>query len=559
MRYTAFALVFLSISGPWSVLLAQDDSLERITRRQERLTTSTRRLEKRVRTNEQDIINVRDRVRKAQVTVSRQGEELQDLIEGAETRFVDLRSRATILETRSQELEHGVEQTQSNVKAIREQLQSQGIDLSKLDTQTDTTKGQLDRFWVLISAALVFLMQAGFKSLEVGLVRSAHRGSVGVKNLIDWLVVSVIFYLVGFGLMYGESQGGVIGLSLFAPSPQTMPEDFKLEFFLFQLAFAGTAATIVSGAISERSALSSYLFASAVISAFIYPIFGHWAWGGGYLPENTPWLANIGFHDFAGGTVVHGVGAWVALVGVWFIGPRLGRFDPRIEETGRFNPSDIGYSVLGVFILWAGWWGFNGGSVLAFDDRVSVVILSTNLAGAAAGIAAFLHSIATDRKGTFGKLIGGTLGGLVAITPCADVVSSWDALVIGCLAGIVHNLACNLLVRLRLDDPVGAIPVHGFCGALGTLAVGIFARSDQIERFGLCPDPQSSSCVAAGLLSGGGIGQLAVQFLGVMVAFLLSVILAVVTFWSANTLIGLRVSQRDEESGFALLYSDGRR
>ena len=533
---------------------AQETSLKRLKRAQNDIEARTQELETRVGTNEQDVINLRGRVRVLDGRNQSQRRELRGLKQESEARLLDLRSRTTQLETSAGELSESVDKNEEGLNLIKGKLEAQGVDLSTLDTRADSTKGELDRFWILISAALVFLMQAGFKSLEVGMVRAEHRASVGVKNVIDWLVVSVAYYLVGFGLMYGDSIGGVYGFTMFAPSPQTMPAEFKLEFFLFQLAFAGTAATIVSGAISERSALTSYLFSSVIISVLIYPLFGHWVWGGLYLTDNQPWLATLGFHDFAGGTVVHSIGAWVALVGIWRIGPRLGRFDPQIEATGRFLPSDLGYSALGVFILWAGWWGFNGGSVLAYDDRVSIVILSTNLAAATAGVAAFLHSLYTDRQNTFSKLLGGTLGGLVAITPCCDVVSTWDALIIGILAGIVHNIAYDAMIHFRLDDPVGAVPVHGACGAFGTLAVGLFARADQIQKFGLCAEPGGPGCVTPGLLAGGGFEQFLVQLIGVIVAFILSSALALVTFWAADFLIGLRVSGADEENGFALLH-----
>lgn len=539
----------ISIPGPASA----QDSVRALRSAQSELEVKTQRLDRRVSTNETDIINLRQETRATDGIVKSQRGTLRRYQEDSGRKLVDLRGRTTSLETRVGAISDSVSRQGQHLDRIGGRLESQGTSLSQLDSRSGSTKSELDRFWILISAALVFLMQAGFKSLEVGMVRAEHRASVGIKNVIDWLIVSIVYYLVGFGLMYGTSQGGLVGLSMFAPSPQTMPADFKLEFFLFQLAFAGTAATIVSGALSERSALTSYLFASVVISSIIYPLFGHWAWGGLYLESNTPWLADLGFHDFAGGTVVHSIGAWVALVGVWRIGPRLGRFDPVVEASGRFRPSDLGYSVLGVFILWAGWWGFNGGSVLAYDDRVSIVILSTNLAAAAAGISAFVHALATDRPNTFSKLLGGTLGGLVAITPCCDVISSWDALVVGCCAGLVHNLAYDTMAYFRLDDPVAAIPVHGACGAFGTLAVGIFARSDQIARFGLCENPEASACLTPGLLAGGGPGQLVVQTLGVVVAFVLAVTFAWLTFMVADNLIGLRVSKEQEENGFAPL------
>ncbi|MEL7372655.1 MAG: hypothetical protein AAFN74_27260, partial [Myxococcota bacterium] len=224
-------------------------------------------------------------------------------------------------------------------------------------------------------------------------------------------------------------------------------------------------------------------------------------------------------------------------------------FDPSVDQERAFKPSDLGYSILGVFILWAGWWGFNGGSVLAYNNKVAVVILSTNLAGAAAGISAYLHAFISDRKNTIAKMMGGTLGGLVAITPCCDVVLTWHALVIGVLAGVLHNHAVDLMERWRLDDPVGAVAVHAVCGSFGTICVGLFANPAQIARFELCTDPQSG-CVRPGVLAGGGFDQLIVQTMGVLIAFVLSVVLAYLTFKVVDTLFGLRVSEKYEQDGF---------
>ncbi len=406
--------------------------------------------------------------------------------------------------------------------------------IETIQDRTGLNSNHLDRFWILICAILVFFMQAGFKALEVGMVRKTHRSGVGMKNLVDWLVVCAIFYLLGFGFMFGDSQFGIIGWGLFLPDAEQMAilnHDFKLEFFLFQLAFAGTAATIVSGAMSERSALTSYMLTALLIGGFVYPLFGHWAWGGMFIAENEPWLASLGFHDFAGSTVVHSIGAWVALAGIYIIGPRRGRFDPTQKE--RFKPSDLGYSVLGVFILWFGWWGFNGGSTLAYTDEVSYVILNTNLAAAFAGIAAFLHAYFLDRENTYVKFIGGVLGGLVAITACCNVVTPSSAILIGLLAGIIHNVTLDLLLKWRLDDPVGAIPVHGFCGVWGTLAVGLFGIEEKLP-------------------TGSRIQQIMIQLLGIVVAFVFAAGTAIIMFRTINHFVGLRVSAEKEDNGFTV-------
>ena len=552
LKVVSAAGVFVLFAWPASTF-SQDNARSSRSRSQ-KTEVRLRQLDTRVGTNEVDIINIRRDVRELDRSSNGLRKRFQEQSNDASARFLDLRERATQLESKVDGMQESAAKSQATLERVESGLRAQGGDLDALGSQAGNTKNELDGFWILISAALVFFMQAGFKALEVGMVRAEHRASIGIKNVLDWLVVSIAYYLVGFGLMYGTSSNGIVGLSLFAPNPATMPNEFKLEFFLFQLAFAGTAATIVSGALSERSALTSYLFSSVIISLVIYPLFGHWAWGAFYLENNEPWLAGLGFHDFAGGTVVHSIGAWVALVGVWWIGPRIGRFDPDVEATGRFRPSDLGYSILGVFILWVGWWGFNGGSVLAYDGKVSIVILNTNLAASAAGLVAFVHALTTDRANTFTKMIGGTLGGLVAITPCCDVVSSWDALVVGMLAGLVHNLAFTAMEYFRLDDPVAAVPVHGACGAFGTLAVGLFARQDQIEIFGLCADPTSSACVTPGIFAGGGFEQLLVQCVGVVVAFFLATTMAWMTFWFADSFIGLRVSEPYEQSGFAMLH-----
>ncbi|WNJ20115.1 hypothetical protein [Pontibacter sp. G13] len=346
--------------------------------------------------------------------------------------------------------------------------------------EVQSNQNFLDSFWLLIAAAMVFLMQAGFTAFEVGVVRMEHRSGVGLKNMLDWLVVAVVFYLFGYSIMFNfdVTKGAEAWYSL-----------ENLDFFLFQLVFASTAVTIISGALAERTKLIFYFFIAIVVGGIIYPIVGNMVWGNGLDPNQSAYLFDRGFMDFAGSTVVHSVGAWVSLIGCILIQARADRFsdDPKLVP----RPYNLGYSTLGVLILWFGWWGFNGGTNLAFNEDVSHIILNTNLAGAAGGISAFLLGLITytrrtgkfqyadflkreiEQEEVFMKLLGGVLGGLVAITASCNIVSGSDAILIGLIAGVVHNLAFDLLVKLKIDDPVGAIPVHGACGVLGTILVTI--------------------------------------------------------------------------------------
>ncbi|NET35546.1 MAG: hypothetical protein F6K19_26565 [Cyanothece sp. SIO1E1] len=369
-------------------------------------------------------------------------------------------------------------------------------DLEKREVKAN--EEYLNQFWILIAAVLVFFMQAGFKVLEVGFVRERHGNAVGIKNFIDWLGISIIFYVVGFGIMYGNSVGGLFGFSLFAPNHDDLRlvnANHNVEFFLYQLTFAATAVTIVSGAISERIKLNAYLGLILTSGILIYPVIGHHVWGGYFLPDNSGkvLLGSIGFMDFAGSSVVHSVGAWIALVWCFFLGDRTGRnnvlkFDESANKK-EFKSSSLGYSILGVFLLWFGWWGFNGGSTLAYDFRVARIIQNTNIAGAAGGITALILSMNFKywRNSVFQMAIGGALGGLVAITACCQMVTATQALILGFLAGIVHNLSWLLIKWCKIDDAVGAIPVHGFCGILGTLFVAagnplLFAKNEGVVK-----------------------------------------------------------------------------
>ena len=360
-----------------------------------------------------------------------------------------------------------------------------------------------DALWVIIAAVLVFLMQPGFMAFEVGFVRPKNTMVTAFKNAGDWLIVSVMFVLVGFGLMFGPTISGVVGSGLMPASFPFEADPWFWAFVLFQLAFAGTAATIVSGAMAERTSFLAYLVVSIGIGALIYPVFGHWAWGGFYFAEDAGgWLYRMGFIDFAGSSVVHGTGAWAALAGVIIVGPRLGRYD-RDGRRAELGTNSVMWSCLGLFLLWAGWFGFNGGSVLAFDASVPLIVLNTNVAAGIAGIVGVIHCLTMQRgRDLEAKVLGCVLGGLVAITACAHIVTLWSALAIGAIAAVVHNVTYELVLdRWKLDDVVGAVPVHGFCGVWGILAVALFGTDlphGRLEQLGVQALGAATNVVWAG-------------------------------------------------------------
>lgn len=520
-------------------------------------------------TNRIDIIS--DLNTKKIVKINRQSEnnasvslQNREKISGQEA-ISDLHGEALILykESINQALEEL--QKQKNIDTELERKVTRVRESAGLD------KTHLNRFWMLLSALLVFFMQAGFKVYEVGLVRMRDRNSVGIKNLLDWIIVSLVFYLVGFGLMFGESSNGWLGMSFFgAEGIEESNNELGYEFFLFQIAFAATAATIVSGALAVRTMLFSYLILAFFIGAFVYPIFGHWAWGHIFVAENKPWLASIGFYDFAGGTVVHSLGAWIALVGCFFIRPRIGKYIDRdtgliaIRNIDNFRPYDLSYSVLGVFILWVGWWGFNGGSTLfvtvdetnAFSNtHAPSIILNTSLAGSAGGLIAFLHSyFLQNKKFVYEKLMGGTLAGLVAITPCADVVSVSVAIfVVGIGAGLLHNIVFDRLnektfLNRIIDDPVGAIAIHGPPGVFGTLCVAL-GEPELIKSALGQFYPQDWTRAS----------QFGDQLFGVVVCFLYTISFSIVIFTFLQKTLGLEVSLESELQGDILgLPEDGK-
>ncbi|MFY0598055.1 MAG: ammonium transporter [Cyclobacteriaceae bacterium] len=431
------------------------------------------------------------------------------------------------------------------------------IDIINKELGIESNKGatsDVDRFWLIICAAFVFLMQAGFKVLEMGMVREIHGPGIGLKNLIDFVATAIIYFVIGFSFMFGYSHNGFIGSGLFMPTAENLEALFQtgftnygLEFFLFQMAFAATAATIVSGAMSERTALVPYLLIAMFVAGFIYPIVGHMVWGDLYLENGTAWLANIGFIDFAGSTVVHSTGAWIAIIGIWVIGPRLGRFklDGSLNKE-KFKPSNLGYSILGVFILWFGWWGFNGGSNLKFDYSIATIITNTNLAGAFAAFTALFHAYFFDKENVIEKVIGGTLAGLVSITASAVLVDSIGAMAIGAVAGIIHNFSYDLLLRLKLDDPVGAIPVHGFAGVWGTIAVAIFGKEELIRSYLSISKDQPWERM----------DQVVSQIMGAGVVLIFVCVASFLFFKLLEATIGLRVDPDKENSGYILISKD---
>lgn len=378
----------------------------------------------------------------------------------------------------------------------------------------------LDLLWVLLCSGLVFLMQAGFMCLESGLTRSKNSINVAVKNLSDFALSIALFWSFGYGLMFGVSVKGWFGWSHFFPTLETDPN--LAVSFLFQGMFCGTATTIISGATAERMKFSSYLIVVSLVSGLIYPLFGHWAWNG--------WLADLGFVDFAGSTVVHSVGAWVSLATLQIVGAREGRFSDRAQPI-KIQGSNMPFSVLGVFLLWFGWIGFNGGSTFSFDDRVPGIIVNTIIAGVAGAIVAGGFSRWQHQRFEVEHLINGSLAGLVAVTACCDIISTPVAFIVGGTGAIVAIFVSQQLVRQGIDDAVDAIAVHGGAGVWGTLCVALFGRS---EAFG-------SDWVR--------VVQLLVQAGGIIVSLAWCVGIAWLSLKAIDMVFPLRISAREEELG----------
>jgi Amt family ammonium transporter len=405
------------------------------------------------------------------------------------------------------------------------------------DPISELTRG-LNTLWVLITAFLVFWMQAGFALVEAGLTRAKNTTNILFKNLIDFVFATIAFWAFGYAFMYGTSASGWIGTTgFFISGGDDVVGVPVLAFWFFQLVFAGTAATIVSGAMAERTKFSAYLIYSFFISAIIYPIAGHWVWGAGWL-WTLPFGA--GFRDFAGSTVVHSVGGWLSLVGAIVLGPRIGRFT-KSGKSVAIPGHSITLATLGVFILWLGWFGFNPGSQLAIHggnaDAVALVAANTNIAAAAGALAAMIVTwVFVAKKPDLGTTLNGTLAGLVAITaPCA-YVTPFHSIIIGAIGGVIVVYGALLLEKLRIDDPVSAVPVHLFNGIWGTLAIGIFGTVG-IES----------------LLTGDGGQQLIAQLIGVLAFAVWCLITGFILFLAIKAINGLRVSAEEEIKGLDIL------
>ena len=385
----------------------------------------------------------------------------------------------------------------------------------------------LNIVWTCIAAFLVFFMQAGFAMVETGFTRAKNAVNIIMKNLMDFSVGSIVFFLVGFGLMFGKTNG-LFGTTLFGLSGVEPGGHWNWTFLIFQTVFAATAATIVSGAMAERTKFIGYLAYSFFICLFVYPIFGSWAWGG--LLDGGGWLEKMGFLDFAGSTVVHSIGGWLALAGAIILGPRLGKYGSDGKPKAILG-HNIPLASLGVFILWFGWFGFNAGSTTTGEGSIGYIAVTTNLAAAGGAVAALWTSWVLLKKPDGSMALNGALAGLVSITAPCDGVSPMGALAIGIVGGILVVISVLFIDRvLKVDDPVGAVSVHGVCGAWGTLSAGLFNME-------------------SGLFYGGGFHQLFVQGIGVGTAFIWAFGLGLLLFWAISKTVGLRVSAEEEMKG----------
>ena len=421
-------------------------------------------------------------------------------------------------------------------------------EVSNADKIAELSTG-LNTVWMLLAAMLVFFMQPGFALVEAGFTRSKNTANILMKNLVDFMVGSILFWFIGFGLMFGI--GDVFGtphlFDLDAMS-NIIQNGLHIEgFLIFQTVFCATSATIVSGAMAERTKFSMYLAYTIAISVLIYPVSGHWTWGGGWLSNADPdsfMMSVFGytFHDFAGSTVVHSVGGWIALVGAAILGPRLGKYG-KDGKSKAIPGHNLTLACLGVFILWFGWFGFNPGSQLAaagYGDQTAIshVFLTTNLAACTGGFLALLVSWIKYGKPSLSLTLNGILAGLVGVTAGCDLVSPMGAALIGAICGTVMIFAVEFIEhRLKIDDPVGASSVHGVCGSLGTILTGLFA-------------------VEGGTFYGGGFGFLGAQIFGVIIVGGWAALMGYIIFKVLDKVHGLRVPARIEEEGLDI-YEHG--
>lgn len=394
-------------------------------------------------------------------------------------------------------------------------------------TRLDYLVSGIDTVWVLLAAILIFMMQMGFASVETGFTRSKNTANILMKNLLDFCFGSLLFWLFGFRIMFGaDAFAGLIAdpFALGSAVPSNIPQT---AFLIFQTMFCATTATIVSGAMAERTQFRAYLVYCIFISAFIYPISGHWTWGGG-------WLSALGFHDFAGSAVVHSAGGWLALVGAAMVGPRIGKY--KNGKPHAILGHNLTIATLGVFILWIGWFGFNPGSTVGIStpklqQSASTVFMNTNISAATGALTALIVAWVRYGKPSLSLSLNGVLAGLVGITAGCDAVSTAGAALTGIICGAAMVFAVSFFDSVaKVDDPVGAISVHGVCGSLGTILTGIFALD-------------------GGLLYGGGLHMLGVQLLGAAVYAAWAILCGLILFYVLRRTIGLRVDRRVEEDG----------
>lgn len=393
----------------------------------------------------------------------------------------------------------------------------------------------LDTVWVLLAAMLVFFMQPGFALVEAGFTRSKNTANILMKNFLDFMVGTFFFWMLGFSLMHASGSGFVGNAHIFSYSFYADSNISKECFLAFQTMFCATAATIVSGAMAERTKFSAYIIISIVISLLVYPVEGHWAWGGG-------WLAGLGFHDFAGSAVVHACGGAVALAGAIVLGPRIGKYT-KDKKSVAIPGHNLTFGALGVFILWFGWFGFNPGSQLSATGvenatAISRVFCTTNMAAATGGLSTLLFTWILYGKPSLSLVCNGILAGLVGITAGCDVVSLGGSAIIGAVCGVAMTLSVSLIDKVcHVDDPVGAVSVHGVCGILGTVLTGLFA-------------------VDGGLFYGGGWHFLGVETLGIACIVAWAFIVGFVSLKVVDRIIGIRVEPRVEEEGLDI-YEHG--
>lgn len=406
---------------------------------------------------------------------------------------------------------------------------------------TNLISEQTFGIWFLIGAALVFWMQAGFAMVETGFTRAKNAGNIIMKNLMDFCIGTVVFIVIGFSLLLGEDLAGFIGKPGF--DIFTAYESFDFSSFVFNLVFCATTATIVSGAMAERTKFLSYCVYSGVISALVYPIEAHWIWGGG-------WLAQLGFHDFAGSCCIHMVGGISAIIGAKILGPRIGKFvkdeKGKVVKVNAFPGHSIPLGALGVFILWFGWYGFNGAACTTIEDLGSV-FLTTTIAPAVATVTCMIFTWIKYKKPDVSMCLNASLAGLVAITASCDVTDAKGAFVIGIVAGLLVVFGVWLLdYKLHIDDPVGAVAVHMMNGIWGTIAVGLFATS---KAPGYAIAMEKGAIKAEGLFFGGGFTQLGLQLLGFVTVAAWAVVCMTIVFLAIKATIGLRASKEEEIKG----------